>query len=373
MQKIGIRHIDVINGERVAESVRSGAGVLILPNHSFHYDSYVLIESGIRHGWFMHFMSAWQVFALAGWVGKHLLQRHGVFSINREGTDTKAFREAVSILSNGRHPLVIFPEGDLYHSNDRVMPFREGAAAIALSVARKGTRPIHVIPAVMKCFYTQDPTSELVEMMSKLEHRIRWRPRPDLPLVERIYRFGNGFLASKEIEYAGRTFPGELPDRLRGLAGYVLDRVRVDCQMKLRGGDIIEQIRNVRGTLIRDIERTQKTLNENGPTAELLSQADLLQRSLQDMFFVTQLTSYRGEYTAEKPTVERMAETIDKFEEDVFELQYPTPRGKRRAVVEFGEIIDLSAQSFSTSELTKLAEQRVQSLMDSVNESESAA
>ena len=367
LRELGINDIYVHHGERIRQSLESGAGVLILPNHSFHYDSHVMIEAGLRHGWHTHFMSAWQVFQLAGSVGRYMLQLHGAFSINREGTDTKAFRQAQKILMEDQHALVIFPEGDLYHSNDRVMPFREGAAGIALSAAKKSDRPIHVYPAVLKCFYTQDPTLELIEMMNKLEERIRWRPRPDLSLMERIYRFGEGLLASKEIEYIGHTQSGELPDRIKSLANFVLDQVRSTYDLNKRGNDITDQIRSVRGSLIRLIEQEQKRLNEGSQDIKAERKLQTLQRQLDDMFFVTQLSSYRGNYTVENPTIERIAETIDKFEEDIFALQYPTPRGKRRAVVQFGEMIDLSQQSMSPADLTKFTETKVQELMDQVN------
>lgn len=367
LRKLGICSVEVQHGDRIGESLNSGAGVLILPNHSFHYDSHAIIEAGIRHGWHTHFMSAWQVFAMAGRLGKHVLQRHGAFSINREGTDTKAFRQALSILNSDPHALVMYPEGDLYHSNDRVMPFREGAAAIALSASKKSTRPIHVYPTVMKCFYTKDPTPELAQMMSNLENRIRWRSRPDMPLLDRIYRFGKGFLASKEIEYMGTTHFGELPERLKNLSTFVLEQVRLQHDLKSQGNDIVDQIRNVRGFLIRETEKVEQEIEQSVSHPELEQKLQQLQHHMADMFFVTQLSSYRGNYAVENPTIERIAETIDKFEEDIFELQYPTPRGERHLVVKFGERIDLSEQQFTAVELTQHAESRVQQLMDEVN------
>lgn len=367
LNKNGIRAIEVRNGERIRESLGAGAGVLLLPNHSFHYDSYVLIEAGLQSGWYTHFMTAWQVFGMSNTLGKHFLQRHGCFSINREGTDTKAIRQAISILSADRHALTIFSEGDIYHSNDRLMPFREGAAAMALKAQKNSGRPIHVYPCVMKCFYTKDPLPELCEMMSRLEHRIRWRPRPDLRLLDRIYRFGRGFLASKEIEYMGQAQPGELPERLARLAEFVLNDVRSAHELNSRGNDFTEQIRNIRTFLIREMETLDSEDEGELSARDVMTRRALLQRHMDDMFFVTQLTSYRGNYTSENPTVERIAETIDKFEEDVFELHYPTPRGERKAVVQIGEVIDLSKESFTTAALTAYAEQQVQRLMDDVN------
>ncbi len=57
----------------------------------------------------------------------------------------QAMKTAVDIMQNRPHPLVIFPEGDVYHTNDRIMPFRDGAAAMALMAARKAERPVVII------------------------------------------------------------------------------------------------------------------------------------------------------------------------------------------------------------------------------------
>ncbi len=80
-----------------------------------------------------------------------------------------------------------------------------------------------------------------------------------------------------------------------------------------------------------------------------------------------QLSSYHGDYSAEKPTIERLAETIDKFEEDVFGLDYPTPRGTREAVVRFGESFAVESPRPSAGELTRRLEGAVQSLLDELN------
>ena len=74
--------------------------------------------------------------------------------------------------------MVIFPEGDIYHTGDRVTPFRDGAAAIAMSAAKKADRPVVCIPTALKCVYLDDPTPELTKLMTRLEESLHWRPRP---------------------------------------------------------------------------------------------------------------------------------------------------------------------------------------------------
>ncbi len=62
------------------------------------------------------------------------------------------------------------------------MPFRDGAAAIALMAARKTERPIRIIPVSIKRWYVTDPEPSMMETIAALEHRLTWRPTPELSL-----------------------------------------------------------------------------------------------------------------------------------------------------------------------------------------------
>jgi len=112
-------------------------------------------------------------------------------------------KRSIEILSESPYPLVIFPEGDIYHHSDRISPFRDGAAAIALSASKRADRKIVVIPCALKCFYVSDPTASLEQILLRLESSLHWRPRPDMSLEERVYRIAKGLLTLKELEYLG--------------------------------------------------------------------------------------------------------------------------------------------------------------------------
>src|SRR5687768_10743507 len=292
-----IVELDISGIEHVQRALKDGAGVMITPNHSFHYDSYVLIEASHRVGTPFHFLSAWQVFAMSKWFEQWVLQWHGCFSINREGSDLAAFKTAVDILREKREPLVIFPEGDIYHNNDRVTPFRDGAAAIAMSAAKKAQRPIVCIPCALKCFYLNSPTDELNELMSRLEEALHWRPRPDLPLHDRIYRFAEGVLALKEYEYLGQPQSGAVPERAARLADAVLSRLEKRHAVANKGGIIPERVKEVRRAVIKAVE-------QDGSTDEARQQ---LANDMDDLFFIVQLFSYPGDYVSERPSIERIA------------------------------------------------------------------
>ncbi|MGL5097893.1 MAG: 1-acyl-sn-glycerol-3-phosphate acyltransferase, partial [Planctomycetia bacterium] len=189
--------IQIENLDAVRRLLDQRSGVLVAPNHSFHYDSYLLLEAGCRVGRPFFFLTAWQVFAAASRFDRWSLQAHGCFSIDRETNDLHAFRTSVEVLRDRLNPLVVFPEGDVYHSNDVVRGFRDGAAAIALAAARKSDRPVHLLPCALKCWYVGDPLPSLLQTLERLERRLWWRPRPDLTPVERVLRLASGLLSLK--------------------------------------------------------------------------------------------------------------------------------------------------------------------------------
>jgi hypothetical protein len=79
------------------------------------------------------------------------------------------------------------------------------------------------------------------------------------------------------------------------------------------------------------------------------------------------LYSYPGDYLQENPTWERMAETLDKLEEDALGASYPSVRGQRRALVRFDEPIELPKEkdrSITPATLTDTIERRVQTMLD---------
>lgn len=359
-----ITSIDVQGCEHVRRAIDEGAGVLVTPNHSFHYDSYVLIEAAHRVGRPFHFMTAWQVFAMSTAYERWVLQVHGCFSINREANDLQAFKQGVEILRESEHPLAIFPEGDIYHHNDRVKPFREGAAAIAMSAAKKGPRKIVAIPCALKAFYVQDPSAELESLMTRLEESLHWRPRKGIPLNDRLYKFAEAMLALKEIEYLGRPYGGSVVDRSNRLALSVLERLEkkhgVAPPAATDHSMISERVKELRRAVIKATEQEALSIGDR----------ERLHEDMDDLFFVIQLFSYPGDYVAERPTIERIAETLDKFEEDILKLDSPGIRGERHVTVRFGEPIVVPVERSgrdAVAQWTDMLENKVQSLLDRIN------
>jgi hypothetical protein len=91
---------------------------------------------------------------------------------------------------------------------------------------------------------------------------------------------------------------------------------------------------------------------------------------MDDLFFVMQLYSHPGDYLAGQPSIERIAETLDKFEEDLFNLSLPNVRGRRVVAVRFGEPIPVPGDDKRRDgvlELSRLMQTRVQGIVDALN------
>lgn len=342
----GIADVSITGIERL-KAIDPGDGILICPNHSYTGDGSVMAEVGRRAPRPFYFMAARHTFAGHGGFDGFMLQRLGGFSVDREGCDRAAMRQANDLLTTGK-ALVIFPEGEIYHTNERLTPLREGVAFMALTAQREmdkqaggdAKRRVWIVPTYIRYQFCDDVTPALSNALAAMEHRLLLKARPGMPLQERIVRYGEMLLTIKEKEKLGRSFDDEgetLPGRIARLANGILEKLEVTHFGKARSDDAVPvRVKQLRRHLIDEICEPQ-TPPEQAADAH---------HALDDVHTVVQLFSYPGDYITSKPSVERMAETIEKFEEDVYD-DYAKPKGKRRATVTLGEPIDVKSLTAS--------------------------
>ena len=351
--------VTVDGAEHLRQALADNCGVLMMPNHPNHADPFTIYMAGEAAGTPIYIMATWHVFHNQNRLMRWILSSHGCFSVDREANDIGAFKQAVSILESKQQPLVIFPEGEIYHCNDYVTPFREGAAAIATAAARKAKRPVVCIPVALRYQYLQDPTDNLTSLMGDLERAIFWRKQEHLSLDQRIYKFAEALLAVKEMEYYGRTENGVLPERIRKLGSHILCKVEDAHQLKCQDACLPERVKAARRTILEALQDATNNQDQN--------RIQVLNDQLEDLFLVVQSFSYPGDYVAAAPTLERMAETLDKFEEDVLNRHTATIRADRKARVTIGKPIEVSAERGKrgyTAELTKQVEEAVQNMLN---------
>ncbi|MCA9204848.1 MAG: 1-acyl-sn-glycerol-3-phosphate acyltransferase [Planctomycetales bacterium] len=365
-RKQRIVEVDFHGVDILRREIDAGHGVLITPNHAVHYDSAALYLAADQVDLPLYFMVAWQVFSMSSTFECWFMQRIGCFSVNREATDRQAMKQAIHILQNEPYPLVIFPEGDVYHTTDEVTPFREGAAALALSAAKRSKREIVAVPCGIKFWYLEDVRSSILETLELLEERLFQRTHPELREQDRIHRLAEAIIALKELDYLGYTNQGRVRQRTGQLVETILQHIEQRHATPIsRRGDIPNRVKALRQSVIAKLEANIELPDVDIPPDEQRR----LVRDMEDLFFVMQLYSYRGDYLDGQPSLERVAETLDKLEEDILERDLPTVRGRRRAEVRFGTPIPIASGESRTSvaDLTMQLQQAVQAQMDAIN------
>ena len=96
-----------------------------------------------------------------------------------------------------------------------------------------------------------------------------------------------------------------------------------------------------------------------------------IMHDMEVLFLAMQLYSYHGDYLRNGPAVERIAETVDKLEEDLLDRPLPSLRGDRHVTVRFGRPIAIPGDRRAraeVSQLTATVQQAVQSLVDAMRD-----
>jgi 1-acyl-sn-glycerol-3-phosphate acyltransferase len=329
-----VHRLDLHGAERVQEAFRRGVPILVAPNHPDHCDPHAMMEAGRRTGLPFHYMAARETFDARGGFNGWFMQRAGAFSVDRDGADRRSITTSIDILTSARAPLVIFPEGEIYHTNERLAPLNEGVATILLRVAAKraksGQTEALLVPTAIKYDHLEDVSRHFAPCLDRLERQISWEPQSELPIVDRIYKFGEALLAVKEREWLGHPIEGSLTERLERFRHGLLVPLEKKHGFPEGTAGVPERVKRLRNKI-------REAMFEDGVSAETLAE---LRKDLDRVFVAVQLYSYPGQYLRESPTPNRIAETIVKLHEDV--LQAAPVLGKRAVSITFAEPVDMS-------------------------------
>lgn len=336
-RKYRIRNIHQQGFDEVRRLCAAGHSVMLAPNHSDHSDPHVIMEIARRHRLRPYFMGAREIFEV-GPLSAWALQSMGVFSVDRDGPDLSAIKTAINLIERGGDPLVIFPEGEIYHHHRRLDPLNEGVASILLKGAARlgGGRHAFLVPVAMRFHHDPSVETTFTPRLSRLEDRIGWTPKPHMPLDERILRLATGVLALKETEYLGTAGQGGIMERLSQLCDRLLSAVETRYPRDAKATTPPERVRALRFRIRR------RLLDETHPPSP--GEREVLLDDLDRVFTALQAHSYIGDYLTENPTTDRRAEMILKLEEDLF--GFPTYPADRRAEV-------IAAKPIAVSELTE--------------------
>ena len=338
----GVTEVEIRGAERVAELLRDRHGVLLAPNHCRMSDAIVLqcLARRLRQPFFV--MASSHLFRGSRWEA-FVLRRLGAFSVYREGVDRQAVQTAIDILAEGRRPLVLFPEGALSQANERLNALMEGVSLIARSAAKKmgrqeseqkaaTGRSVFVVPVAIRYLFKGDIEQTAGPLLTRIERRLSWRTREDLPLVQRILRLGPALLALKEMEYLGETQTGELDQRLERMIDHLLEPLEREWLKEATTDSVISRVKELRKAVLPEMIESE------------LSAGELARRwrQLEDMELAQQLSLYPAKYVASRPSVDRILETVERFMEHLAGEE--DPHSPMKAVVEVGEPLAVAAK-----------------------------
>ena len=317
--EFGVEKFDYCGLDHLRESLAQGRGILLAPNHCRPSDPLVINEMCRQVGVAPYTMASWHLF-MSGWLQAFLLRRAGGFSVYREGMDRQALQAAVEILVQARRPLVIFPEGVITRTNDRLLAMMDGLSFIGRSAAKKasesrpdGDQQVVIHPVALRYRFHGDLDESLNAALDDIEHRLSWRPRRDSDLVDRIYRVGKALLWLKEIEYFGSPQTGDIGDRVQQLINGILNPMEQEWlgrKERRKNETTVARVKTLRTAILRE-------MIEGG-----LSDEERKRRwdQLADMYLAQQLGHYPPDYIRSNPTAERMLETVEKFGEDLTDV-----------------------------------------------------
>lgn len=329
----GMDKISIIHAEKLLASVKAGHGILLTPNHSRPSDPVVLFALTKQLKLPLHIMGSAHLFREK--VNRWILTGMGAFSINREGMDREALKAAISILTNATRPLVIFPEGVITRTNDRVIHLQEGISFIARSAAKSSAdvgKQVVIHPLAIRYHFIGNFDRDIPQILTEMEKRFAWTHHKG-SMIERVTRIGHAILGLKEVENFGSTREGSIEIRLTRFMNDIL----LPLEEKFLTGKntqdetIIIRVKNLRKAMLPDLIQGKLLENDREKRwAELLS-----------LEIAQQAFHFPPDYIKEKPTPERIIETIEKFQEA---LGDPLPTNIRpwQVTITVGDAIPVS-------------------------------
>ena len=336
-REYGVVDHECRNLDRLRASIDAGYGIMLTPNHPRTSDPIAMSHIARDTPVSMYAMASWHLFNQS-WFTTFMIRLLGAFSVNREGLDRKAVDYAIDVLVKGERPLLIFPSGTTSRINDRLMAFMDGPAFIARTAAKrrekKGEGKVVVHPIAIKYLFKGDIDKACGPVLDAIEKRLSWAPTPNLPLIDRIFRVGNALLTLKELEYGVDSDHdlslGQRQDRM-------IDHLLHPLEDEWLGEH------STKGIQTRVKALRMKIFPEMTRSGELdATERERRWKHLAETYLAQQIACYPDNYLNESPSVDRILETVEKFEEDLFGKC--RVHGQMKVVLDVGEAIEVSSK-----------------------------
>lgn len=330
----GVDSYEIRDIDRLKETMRDGAGVLLAPNHCRYADPLAMGWVAREIGRHVFAMASWHLFNQS-WLQAFAIRAMGGFSVYREGLDRQSLDTAVDTLVAAKRPLIVFPEGAVFRTNDLLQPLLEGVAFLARTAARKRQKKdggeVVIHPVAIKYLFSGNIHKAVQPVLEMIEHRLTWSMQSHSDLLARIAKIGLALLSLKEIEYFGQAQEGAIQHRQTRLVDHLLGPLEMKWLGATQEERLIPRIKQLRMKIVPNL-----TANSLQP-----SERESLWRDLTAIYLAQQVASYPTAYLRSPTTVTRVLETVERFEEDLTD-RTRVHRGLH-AVIQIGQAIKVPA------------------------------
>ena len=312
---------------------------VLVPNHADYADASIMFTLSKRLGNRFHYMCARETFK--GRIRSFFMQRLGVYSVTRGSIDREAFRTTRSLLTEGKHPLVIFAEGEISRQNDTVLPFESGVVQLCFwglddMTKADAIKPLYVVPIGIKYIYDEEMWDEIEEALTRLEREILPQGSPTVEdLYGRLRLIGAAIVSTLEREYKLRTSEDRsLNERIEQLREHILSQMEefmgATPQTTVPSRTRVRSLKN-----LIDAEIYRETEELSAYERQIHEQRlEKFQEFYPDLNRLFNFIAIYDGYVGETQSPERFLEVITRIEREVFGDS--KPRGPRIAFMRFG-------------------------------------
>jgi 1-acyl-sn-glycerol-3-phosphate acyltransferase len=321
-------------------SIPADCGVILASNHADEVDPRVCLELSRRTGRRFIFMCNREAFdekhGLAGWV----LQRLGLFSVERGAHDQEAKLYATNVVKGGKDILVIFPEGEIFYLNEKVRPFHSGVIEICLQaiVQQRQARPdwtSYIVPMGIKYHYELPIESELAKRITKMEADLSLPPG-GATLQSRLLAIQRTLLKRNEVANNVALDTEKLRFTQEIVA--VKEAILAEVEQRHEEMPIAQQAQTIDRAwqLSAQIRQMMREQSDSMSRERLQNDLDALKE-------VAQLSSWQPNYYLEGESIDRLAEGVLKVERELYKIQRPPQLARRSVLVKLAAPIEMGS------------------------------
>ena len=280
---------------------------------------------------------------------------------------------AGDILQVGDYGLTIFPEGNVHLTNDLVTPFLEGASFIASRTQKSLGEDANVIaiPISLKYSYIDDIRPKVHDAIDHLASAVNDTYDRSASVTEELMRIGSkllvrnlaqrGYLTKEEQQET--LNPESLSKTLLESAERIVSGLEPKMDISPKSSNSIQdRVKRIRSNIHKILSDPEKEIDHRSA-----------QGWADEALLVIRILGYATPYIRDNTSLDRVAETVEKLNEDLHNRIFP-PEGNRTVTAHVGapiNVAELLAEHAkpraAMSALTSTLESKIQSGIDHIN------